>query len=188
MKSRVFNGAHGMEHILDETERFGNSCGLPAGNAIKLRLLAEEMMGLTVRLFEDLEYEFFIENEGVRFTVRLSAKTLVSMKQKDKILSLSNSGDNAATKGVLGKISGIFQDLLIVSRESADDLSPVPVTYDGIGNLMYFSMSEYRSWLNDEASEDQWDGMEKSIIANIVGDVTVRVKNNRVEMAAVIEF
>jgi len=188
MKSRVFNGTNGMERILDETESFGASRGLPAASAIKLRLLAEEMMGLTVRLFEDLEYEFFIENEGMRFTVRLSAKTLVSLKQKDKILSLSNSGDNAATKGILGKISGIFQDMLIVSREPADDLSPVPVTYDGIGDLMYFSMSEYRNWLSDEAAEDQWDGVEKSIIANIVGDVTVGVKNNRVEMAAVIEF
>jgi len=183
--SDIFSSADKIEYILSEVEKFGEGCGLSASDAAKLRLLAEEMLGLTVRLFNNLDYEFFVENEEQKFTLSLSAKTLVSFDQKDKMLSLSSRGENQARKGVLGKLSGVFEDLVIGSS----DLNHITVPYyAGAGAIAYFSMAAYQYELPAKVREEQWDGLEKSIIVNLAGDVVIGVKNNKVEMIAMIDF
>ncbi|MCL2086231.1 MAG: hypothetical protein FWH05_01390 [Oscillospiraceae bacterium] len=188
LKSETFTCFHEIEQILDKTEEFGELCGLCNADKAKLRLLAEEMLGLNVRLFDELEFEFSLKNEGNRFTLKLSVNTDVSAEQKSQILSLATDGKNAAHKGILGKISGVFYDMLMISGNVNPSMSQMPITYGGVGNLMYFSMNEYREWLANAPTEEQWDGVEKSIIANIATDVKVGVKNNKVEMTTLADF
>ena len=185
MKSDIYTGEHGIEHILAEAERVGTFCGLASSSAGKLRLLAEEMLGLTVRMFKNLSYEFFIENEGMRFTLSLSAKAIVKSSQKEKLLSLSASGENKAAKGLFGKISGIFESLVMDDNEY--DRIYVP-HYDSMGLMTYFSLSTYQTSEAPKPSDGQWDGLEKSIIATLAKDMVIGVKSGRVEMIAIIEF
>ena len=194
MKSDIFTEKNGIEDILAETERIGAFCKLaPSANG-KLRLLAEEMLGLTVRLFDELSYEFFIENEERRFTLNLSARTIVSQSQKEKLLSLSSRNENKATKGFLGKISGIFESLLmdtgeysqiVVPHESGMGMSPY---WAGVGMTTYFSLSSYQNEMPGTAKKEEWDDLEKSIIAALAKEVVIGVRNNKVEMIAVTEF
>ena len=185
MKSDIYTGGHGIEHILAEAERIGTFCGLPPASTGKLRLLTEEMLGLTVRMFENLNYEFFIENEGQRFTLHLSAKTIVKSNQKDKLLSLSANGENKATKGIFGKISGVFENLIMDDHEYERIYVP---HYDSMGLMTYFTLSSYQEEQPKKQDDEQWDGLEKSIIATLVKDMAIGVKSGRVEMIAVIEF
>jgi len=205
MKSDNFNGNIGIEAILDEVVRFADYARLSDSESSKLRLLAEEMMGLTVRLFENDDYEFFIESKGNRYILILIAEVLVNLQQKDKILTLSKQGKNTAEKGILGKISGVFQDFLMGAHNlPAGDNDNLNITggedFRSISNYihhnnpynhcegMYFSMAHYRNLLPAELKENQWDGLEQSIIASIATDVVVGVRNNRVEVMAVIDF
>ena len=185
MRSDIFTNEHGLDHILSETERLGIFCGLTSASAKKLRLLAEEMTGLTVRLFDNVEYEFYIEGTDGRFTLCLNAKTIVGLDQKEKMLSLSSDGRNTAEKGVLGTLSGIFREMLMEPGRAAAEL---PILYYGMGDMMPFSLVVYREALNYEDAKDQWDGLEKSIIATLASDVTIGVKNKQVEMRAVIDL
>jgi hypothetical protein len=191
MKSDTFTGEQGIEYILSETKRIGEFCNLPPAASDKLRLLAEEMLSLTVRLFENLTYEFFIESEGCSFTLNLSAETLVSQEQREKLLSLSRSGENEATKGIFGKISSIFESLLTGSDEYAQIARvycpDIPHLY-GIDMTPYFSMSAFQDERPKKPDDEQWDGLEKSIIATLAKDMVIGVKNRRVEMIAVIDF
>jgi len=185
MKSDIYTNEHGIEHILAEAERIGQFCNLPPVASGKLRLLAEEMLGLTVRMFENLKYEFFIENEDRRFTLNLSAKTIVKLNQKDKLLSLSASGENKAAKGIFGKISGIFESLIM--EENENDQIHVPI-YDSMGLMTYFTLSSYQEERPKKPADEEWDGLEKSIIATLAKEMIIGVKSGKVEMIAVIEF
>ncbi|MCL2056091.1 MAG: hypothetical protein FWH02_02600 [Oscillospiraceae bacterium] len=185
MKSDIYTGRHGIEAILSEVEGIGVFCKLAPADTRKLRLLAEEMLGLTVRLFDDLEYEFYVEGKKQSFTLNLRAEAFVGTKQKEKMLSLSSSGENKSAKGIFGKISSVFSSLLTDSGEHERVYVP---NYNTLGMTCYFSLSSYQSGLSKEIKEEQWDGLEKSIIANLAGDVIIGVRNDKVEMVAIIEF
>jgi hypothetical protein len=189
MRSDIYTNKDRLDYILSETERLGKFCGLYPSDTGKLRLLAEEMLGLSVRLFENLNYEFFIErDEGKRFLLNLSADVFVNQSQKEKLLSLSVNGENRARKGLVGKISGIFEDLLIGNCEYERVYVPY---YDGLGLTSYFSLTAYMENINEtplKSKEEQWDGLEKSIITTLTRDLVIGVRNRKVEMIAVIEF
>ena len=192
MKSDIYTEKNGIEHILSETERLGAFCQLSSSAMGKLRLLAEEMLGLTVRLFDELSYEFFIENQDRLFILNLSVKTIVSSAQKEKLLSLSSSGENKATKGIFGKISAVFESLLIDTGEYVPIATPYDTGfmphYSGMGMATYFSLSSYQNEMSKKAKKEDWDDLEKSIIAILAKEMVIGVKNKNVEMIAVIEF
>ncbi|MCL2033119.1 MAG: hypothetical protein FWG94_00140 [Oscillospiraceae bacterium] len=188
MKSDIYTGKHGIEAILSEVDRIGRFCKLSPSGTGKLRLLAEEMLGLTVRLFDDLEYEFYIETEEKSFTLNLKAETFVNAKQKERMLSLSSRGENKADEGIFGKISGIFESLLMDDGEYERIYIPYIPNYDMIGMSCYFSLSAYQNDIPKTIKEEQWDGLEKSIIANLAKDIIIGVRNNKVEMIVTIEF
>ena len=194
MKSDIYTEKNGIEHILGETERIGAFCKLSPSAKGKLRLLAEEMLSLTVRLFDELSYEFFIENEERSFTLNLSAKTVVSPSQKEKLLSLSSRNENKATKGIFGRISGVFESLLMDTGEYGQIAAPymdemsMMTHWGGSGMAAYFSLSSYQNEMSKTAKKEDWDDLEKSIIATLAKEVVVGVRNKKVEMIVVIEF
>lgn len=191
MKSDIYTGEQGIEHILSEVKRIGDFYNLPPAASNKLRLLAEEMLSLTVRMFDNLTYEFFLENKGSCFTLNLSAETLISPEQKEKLLSLSTGGENKAAKGIFGKISSIFDYLLTGGGSYA--LPALPYCSDisywyGENMTAYFLLSAFKDEQPIEPDDEHWDGLEKSIIATLAKDMAIGVRNKRVEMIAVIEF
>jgi len=184
MKSDTYSQKDGIDHILSETERLGGFCMLTPAEAMKLRLLAEEILGLTVRLFDNITYVFFIENEGRQFKINLIADTLVDLRQKDKMLSLSSRGENVSAKGLLGKISGIFEDTLMCNNSYSPN-SEVYSLYHGKENTdICFSLSYYQNQIPENEKDSEWDGLEKSIIAHFADDVTIGVKSDKVEVIA----
>ncbi|MCL2003092.1 MAG: hypothetical protein FWG72_03680 [Oscillospiraceae bacterium] len=191
MKSDIYTEEHGMETILAEMDRIGQFCKLSRLSARRLRLIAEEMLSLTVRLFDNLKYEFYAENNEKHFTLNLTAETAVTQSKKDKMLSLSTSGKNKAAQGLFGKISSVFESLLVDG--GGHDPIYVPY-YDSIGMATYFSLSAYRDAINEtpyasaEEKQEQWDGLEKSIIATLAKDVVIGVRSSKVEMIVAIEL
>ena len=193
MKSDIYTEQHGMETILAEMDRIGQFCKLSHLSTGRLRLIAEEMLALTVRLFDNLRYEFYVESEENHFTLTLTAETVVTQSKKDKMLSLSTSGKNKSTQGLFGKISSVFESLLMDITSDEFDRIYIPY-YDSIGMMTYFSLSEYRDEINaipyasTEEKQDKWDGLEKSIIATLAKDVVIGIRNNKAEMIVIAEF
>lgn len=183
-----------MKTILAAAERIGTNCKLPPSASGKLRLLAEEMLSLTVHQYCDVDYEFFIENDGRAFILILSVNMPVIPGQKEKLTPLSDHTENETSKGIFGQISMIFESLLTDSGEYAQivasnwDVSGKGPFWDGMGLTPYFSLAVYQNELSAVNKAEQWDGLEKSMIAMLAKDMVIGVKSKKVEMITLIEF
>ena len=188
MKTDVYTQVDGIEKILSAAERTGEFNELSAQDTMKLRLLTEELLGLTVRLFDKLKYKFFIEKEGRLFTLYLSVDAQVEHYQRTKLLSLSSDNENIAEKGILNKISMIFENIFNCATNNVPFASTSMPIYGNEGANQYFSLTNYRNQIPEKEREAEWDGLEKSIIAQMTDDVKIGVRNENVEVIATITF
>ncbi|MBR6399867.1 MAG: hypothetical protein IKS17_01405 [Firmicutes bacterium] len=174
-----------LERMLDESEKAAKYSDLDKKQTIRLRLLAEELIGMVPELVEYVTGDFWIESEGKAFELHISA-TLDDMfsADRDKLMSLSKSGKNAAAKGIMGKIRSAFETMLFeyasLPPEIYNDyytmgMMPEPYYYSSL-----WSLEQYRQAA--EQNEDAWDELEKSIVANLADDVVVGIKGKNVDI------
>lgn len=186
MKSDVYQiNAETLQKVLSEVDRIGIFCGLSKENSMKLQLLTEEMYGLTEHVLADCISEFWVENEGTSFTLNLRANSMVNLKQKDELVSMSTKKENVANKGILGKIKGVFQSFMMGENEMADEYK-----YGAVGMSVFlgesyayvWSMANYQVTAPEADLKENWDGLEKSIIASFADDVVIGVKSTMADM------
>ena len=180
--------------IFAEVEKSAEYNKLPKKPALQLRLLAEELVGMLPELLEVGGGKFWIENEGNNFELHASIKAeRLSMFDKEDILSLSKSGKNAASKGIINKIRLVAEGMLDGYLEAAKvtgggeyydfyDMGACAAnTYDDRW-LHAWSLSSYKEYADDNKDSDAWDELEKSIIANLADDVIVGVIGRNVDI------
>ena len=201
MKSDVIavsSGGEGMEEALRQTEDVASYKKLDKKNALHLRLLGEEMMGMLRSLTGETEASFWIEDnkQGV-FELHLKTVTVMDAEKRGELLKVSTSGKNSAAKGIMGKIRDIFETML-----APDDLSPPNyyesgLQYDGFDmtddpmklamiSVTSWSLEQYRESVKAEENSpdkaEEWDELEKSIVANLADEVKIFINGNAVEM------
>lgn len=201
MKSDVIavsSGGEGMEEALRQTEDVASYKKLDKKNALHLRLLGEEMMGMLRSLTGETEASFWIEDnkQGV-FELHLKTVTVMDAEKRGELLKVSTSGKNSAAKGIMGKIRDIFESML-----APDDLSPPNyyesgLQYDGFDmtddpmklamiSVTSWSLEQYRESVKAEENSpdkaEEWDELEKSIVANLADEVKIFINGNAVEM------
>ena len=187
MKTDVFEltqDKQNLDIMLNEAEKAAAYSGLDKKQTIRLRLLAEELIGMLPELLEYIKGEFWIESKGKAFELHLSA-TLDDMfaADREKLLSISTSGKNAAAKGVMGKVRSVFETMLI---EYVATPSVYYADYYSMGMLpepsYYTALWSLEQYKTAEKDENKWDELEKSIIANLADDVVVGIKGKNVDI------
>ncbi len=188
MKTDVFELSQdnkNLEDLLDATEKAAVYSDLDSKQTIRLRLLAEELIGMLPELLEFVKGEFWVESKGKAFELHFAA-TLDDMfaADREKLMSLSTSGKNAAAKGIMGKIRAAFEIMLI---EYATVPLPVGYDYYDMGMMpdpayysALWSLEQYKEAAKQDV--DAWDELEKSIIANLADDVVVGIKGKQVDI------
>ncbi len=173
-----------MEAVLDEVERLAVYKSLSAKEALSLRLLAEEMMGLMRSITGKRDGEFWIESKKNRYELHLSVSTLMDEERREQLLAVSTSGENEATRTFMGKIRAFFEPAAAVPTFHTAPLGSAPQMY---GNLEW-SMEDYRAQLeeyreqNREGAQEAWDELEKSVVAHVADDVRVSIQGRTVEL------
>ncbi|MBQ7543942.1 MAG: hypothetical protein IJT02_03265 [Synergistaceae bacterium] len=177
---------------LELTERIAGSIGLTGKEALRLRLLAEEMLNMVQSIAGSFSAEFWIEHEGKDCTLHLSAKSELDYAKRRELLSVSTSGRNTARLGIMEKIRCIFEAGLYGMEEGfalQSEYGPGIAEYGmlsldaGMSRAMYaWSMQKYKEDVKAEEDSDAWDELEKSIIANIADEVSVGVRRDGVEL------
>ncbi|MBQ9604811.1 MAG: hypothetical protein IJR45_05285, partial [Firmicutes bacterium] len=135
--------------------------------------------------------EFWIESKGKAFELHLSASLNdIFSADREKILSISSSGKNSAAKGIMGKVRSVFETMLIdyvvAYNETYDTyytmgmITDAPPYYSAAWSLIQYKEAE--------KSEDEWDELEKSIIANLADDVVVGFKGKQVDIIVKKDF
>ena len=185
----------GMAEALKQTERAAAFRGLTPKESLRLRLLAEEMMGMLRTIVGEGKSSFWVEAEGKAFSLHLLAGVRMNADLRDDLLKTATSGKNAAVKGFMGRIRDIFTKLAEPDGSTAGptdygfsyvDVSSFDASM-GVtthGMLYGWSMKEYRSAVEEHREEepDKWDELEKSITARLADEIKIFIRGNTVEM------
>ena len=215
MKSTVINISNEIDNlsaILEETQKLSAYVGLDKKQALRLRLLAEELVGMLKELSGNFEGQFWAEEEDRNIELITSIYVIDNMDNKTKkgFIDVSTEKKNAAAKGIMGKIRDVVENMMypetaifasnyvaselgvdaIMGDETLgiddpeDEISGENLGAEGIVDDVMFSNSwSLNSYKNKQRDNaEPWDEIEKSIIANLADDVTVSVKGKNVEI------
>ncbi|MCR5767082.1 MAG: hypothetical protein K6G45_01155 [Lachnospiraceae bacterium] len=206
-KIKVTSSGSGSTQAIEEAAKFADYVGLDRKASLRLRLLAEEMLGMVTAITEDFSAQFWIESvEDGNCKLHLTARTIMDYAKKRELIDASSDKKNAAAKGIMGKIRQIIENSLY-SIDEAGSLSAeyggTPLMYGEMGmgdpgasleaSTYYWSLQKYRSRVaeygtENDAGKEAWDELEKSIVANIADDVSVAVKGDIVELVITKKF
>lgn len=186
----VKNDGEGREEALKETERFAVYQELDKKSALRLRLLAEEMLGMVEAIVGDFNARFWLEGENKEAEICLEADAWVDYDKKERLIGLSSSGKNYAHRTFMGKLAGMFEYCMMGYDTSAQyALENGYLLYDGTSGMDYermWSLDFFREDLNrnlgDEEKRAEWDELERSIVAKLADEVIVGVKAHKVQM------
>lgn len=194
-KINVSSDGSGREEALAATELLADSISLSPGSKLRLRLLAEETLGMVASISGEFTACFQAEGEsnGVCI-IRLEADTAMDREKRKEFISVSSSGRNEAEKGFMSKIKAMFERGISLDPDgSVQDLTEVPAYMEmgmtgpadvqGANSMMYlWSLERYRENVKNgaDALEDAGDELEKSIVASLADDVKVSVSGNKV--------
>ena len=203
---RISSAGEGMQEALLAATASADYRGLGKKDAIHLRLLAEEMLGMMRQVTHEAQADFWVQSEGGEFELHLVAHPTITGKVRKELLKISTSGKNEAAKGFMGKIRDLFDRALTaaVPEEGAGSIAqgfimPAgmfvgdPMTYDAAAGMITWSMNHYISAIKDESEHDsevkeEWDELEKSIVANIADEVKIAIAGDTVEMTVYKSF
>lgn len=179
---------------LEEVEKAAAYNDLSPKEALQLRLLAEEMMGMQVEIMGFAKGKFYLENHGKTYNIYLHTKIDRNMHQvaQEKLVEMSTSRQNAAYTGFMGRIRKLI-DNMADSTEAAS-YTALEHNYGASMGFIHPVIDYERIWelsrYRKEAREkvDQWDELEKSIVASICDELVVGARNDYVDMIAVKTF
>lgn len=181
----------GMGTALEQSELVAEYKHLSAKDTIRLRLLAEEMMGMFRNLTGEADADFWIDDDGNTFRLHLATETLMNSEKRERLLSVSTSGENSAAKGFMGKIGDLFSramepvggeypELYLGGWYCDNDLGAFDPTAAAV---QMWSLNRYKESLEQqEADKEEWDELEKSIVAKLADEVEIAIRSNQVEM------
>lgn len=143
-------------------------------DAFKLRLLGEETLDMTKTLAgDDVVITFWLNGNNRECCINLSSKTELSSNDKEKLMSLSTTGENLYQRGFMNKVRSLFE-----GRQE---------------KKVTWSLEEYRKELNlkkekDIYSQEAWEDLERSIVANLADSVEVGIDSKGVKLVIIKKF
>lgn len=180
---------------LEEVEKVAAYNDLSRKEALQLRLLAEEMMGMQAGVLGFVKGKFYLENKGKTYNLYLHTEidANTQLEERDKLVAMSTDGKNAAYTGFMGRIRKMMDYISGGSMEGYYSgyypnvmgdgmvfIEPI-INYDKIWELgIYREKAKKRL--------EEWDELEKSIVASICDELVVGVRNNYADLIAVKEF
>ena len=183
----------GRNDVLREVRKTAQYCDMSDKDQLRLRLLAEELIGMLTGILGEYKACFWMEEEHNNFTLHLLVKKTLAAAEKKKLLSASTSGRNEATGGVMGKIRNFFENCMDNYEEcgsyNAKNGTPLNDMYSGCsisGSQMTWSLKEYNQAVKKK--DKTWDELEKSIVGQLADDVLVKIHGDQTEVLVKKQF
>ncbi|MBQ8078984.1 MAG: hypothetical protein IJ236_03450 [Oscillospiraceae bacterium] len=115
----------------------------------------------------------------------MAANVSVSEGQEEQLLDIATSGKNTEAVGILGKIRQLFRwSLQQTDTTSSLQTNTLSSWYAmGVQDASYWSLRQYTQQLQQKQPEgEEWDELEKSIIAKLADEVRVGIRAERAEV------
>ena len=190
---RIENGTNDLEAILIESEKVAVYNGFNQKQTLQLRLICEEIDGMLPNIIDNFEGKFWIDCEdGVcKVNVSIDIPELNTTK-KQELINVAKNKKNSAVVGIVGKIRNAIENFYLDKEDI--ELCDMAMLFNssveytvGLTPVFSWSLSKYKDSVNEENQED-WDELEKSIIANLADDVIVGVKGKQANIVVVKKF
>ena len=155
-----------IETALSQVDKVIAYKGLTGKNALHLRLLAEEMMGMMRSITGETEGKFWIEDEDNVYQLHLQVVTRMDSGKRDQLLSAASTGKNESARGLMGRLRDFFErgaDEDIASMSSPLLLPDMFKNSTSPALDWEWSMMRYENALssrmmeNDTAAKEDWD-------------------------------
>ena len=190
---KIEKGTLDLEAILKESEKVATYNELTEKQKLQLRLICEELDGMLPNIVDEFYGDFWIDfEEGIcKINVLIELDEFTADKKKE-LIKLAKNKKNAQAKGLLGKIRSALEDLLLDSDTNrAYDLAwqfnYANAYCVGMDYSCLWSLKQYKNDAPEEEKQE-WDQLEKSIIASIADDVIVGVKGKSANIVVVTKF
>jgi len=177
---RVSSKGTQMETALTQVEKVAAYKGLTGKNALHLRLLTEEMMGMMRSITGETEGKFWIEDEENVYQLHLQVATRMDSGKRDQLLSASSTGKNESAKGLMGRLRDFFDWGSYEEFEYCSSPLLMPEMLEHSSSPMMdveWSMSRYESSLYSRVQEkdpkamEAWDELEQSVVKHVADDI-----------------
>ena len=204
MKSNVCkidNGTKDLDAILKECERVAEYNGLTHKQALQLRLICEEIDGMLPNIIDAFSGDLWMDFENGVCKVNVSIKfDEFTAEKKEALVELAKNKKNAAAVGIVGKIRSALEDIFIIddsygggdmslgSRYFITQYYDSMDHYSGMDYACLWSLEQYKDTVKKEQKAEDWDELEKSVIASVADDVIVGVKGRRADITVVKKF
>lgn len=180
-----------MEKALKQADKVAAYKGLSAKDALHLRLLTEEMMGLMRSITGEKEGTFWIEDQDGEYQLHLKVRAMLTSEEREQLLAVSSSGKNESAKGLMGRLRDFFDWGSDADLSAYSSPLLLPDAFEQSSSPMLdweWSMSRYERALSsqmeqgDQAVKEAWDELEKSVVSHVADDVKVAIRSGTVEM------
>ncbi len=170
-----------LENIFEKIKVSADAWNLSKKNANTLRLLGEEMVGMTENLIDVTDLDFSVKSDGKCFELCLSAKANISPEKKSEFVAAASSKKNESEKGFKGKLKSIFENLFY--GDSALASSGIGMYAGSMGAYQaMWSLDSYMKNASESERKKDSDGLEKSILENFADDIIIGATTEKIEM------
>lgn len=171
---------------LREADRFAKETGLTDKQALQLRLLAEELLGVVNGAAKVRDGSFVMEWEDGEYRLCLSARTFpIGEVAERKLLDASSSGENDLHQGVAGKLRMVADWYAKGSDRSA--CQNVGGSFSDEASDEW-SLARLRNQKAREKKAQKWDALETSILNHLADDVRVGLRREKVTITVLKKF
>ena len=196
-KFMVNSDAERMAAARYATENFAWQMKLDKKDTLRLDLLVEETLGMVKTMLEDFYGQVWFVGDGKKCEIHFEATADMNADKKDVLLSVSSTGKNAAKLGFMARLGEMISGALRGTVKAMDTYGQETMQYGVVhtsgmlitgGDMMpIWTLQTYRADLtqarmDDDAAEEAWDELEKSIVAKLADDVVVGVKGDRIDL------
>ena len=192
---KIDNSTKDLEAIFRESEKVAEYNGLESKQALQLRLICEEVDGMLPNIIEDFSGSLWIEYENGVCKVNISLRfEEFTVDKKKELVGIAKNKKNAAEAGIVGKIRSAVENFFLdedVAQGfdmSAESFYFPTEHYSRMNYFCIWSLEQYRTTVDKEPKPENWDELEKSVLASVADDVIVGVKGKQADIIIVKKF
>ena len=176
MKSDIItidNQGKGFAEAVAETQRVARYAGLDHEDTLHIQLLTEEMLSLARSVTGVMKASFWLEGSGCVYSLHMTTNAVLDSQMRSELIQSTTSHKNEAAKSFLGFLRNVFEQAMASDRDYDAYELPRDVAEDIVGR---------------DIEVPEWDGYERSVLANLADNVKIGIKGQKVSMTVTKDF
>lgn len=188
----IENNSWDIERALNEVDGFSRHQGLGARQSENLRLIGEELLGMTEGILNIEDGRFWIEVENDEYTVNLAASSILGSSAK-KVLEAA--GHNKEYMGIGGLFRRAVDGMSQMFRDSGANMELTNEVDSALAGIEYktqeellWSLDRYSESLERDEKAESWDQLELSVLKKYSKDIIISYRNNRIDIRVIADI